>query len=262
MESQDSATLFLFKIWPTVEAKKNWFIGGTIAVVLIVLFVIFLDWRRDQKEVTAGEALSQLVVTAPANTAPAQMAARYLKIAGDYADTLSGQRAQLLGAAALLEAGNHADAQTQFQKFVDTFPASSLVATAALGVAAAAEAQNKPNAVDLYQQVLDTYHDPSAMLSAQFALGRIYEHQAKITEALRFYQQVARSAPRTTLGQEAGVKVVELTAALPPKTMLPAPSPAAADVAAKLNAIIATSTNAAKSNASPVVKFPLTAPAK
>jgi predicted negative regulator of RcsB-dependent stress response len=254
MESQDSATLFLFKIWPTIEANKNRFIGGAVAVVLIVLFFIFLSWRQNEKETTAGQALSQLVVTPPANAAPGQMAARYLKIAGDYSDTLSGQRALLLGAAALFEAGDYTGAQTQFQKFVDSFPASSFASTAVLGVAAALEAQGKPNAADLYQQVLDNYHDPVAMISANFALGRINERQGKTAEAIKYYQQVARSASRTTLGQEAGVKIAELTAAMPPK-VVSSSSTAPADLAAKLNAIIAASTNAAKSNASPAMRL-------
>jgi hypothetical protein len=97
------------------------------------------------------------------------------------------------------------------------------------------------------------------MISAQFALGRINERLGKTSEAIRFYQQVTRSAPRTTLGQEAGVKIAELNAAQPPKVV--SSSTATADVVAKLNSIIAASTNAARSNASPVMKAPLTAPA-
>jgi tetratricopeptide (TPR) repeat protein len=192
------------------------------------------------------------------------MAARYLKIAGDYSDTLSGQRAQLLGAAALFEAGDYAGAQTQFQRFVDAFPGSSQIATAALGVAAAAEAQGKPNVADLYQQVADTYHDPAAMISAQFALGRINERLGKTPEAIRYYQQVARGVPGSVLGHEAAVKIAELNAAMPPKAMPAAASATsvAADVAAKLNAVIAASTNAAKTNADPAIKLSPTAPAR
>ena len=72
-----------------------------------------------------------------------QLADAYLKIAGEYPGTLGGRRAWLQGAAALFAAGRFADAQAQFQKFLDAHPDGDFSASAALGVAASLEGTGK-----------------------------------------------------------------------------------------------------------------------
>jgi len=223
MESQDTATLYLLKIWPALEANKNRVIGGLIAVVLVILLVLLMSWQRDQKEVDAGQAVSQLMVSSQPNATPAQLAAQYLKIAGDYAGTQAAQRAQLQGAAILFTAGDYAGAQAQFQKFVDADPASPQIATAELGVASCLESLGRTDAaVDAYQKVIGAEGTSPTTLSAQFALGRIMEGQGKISEALKYYQPLARSVPNTTLGHQAALKAAELNANLAAKTTVTA----------------------------------------
>ena len=215
MESQDTATLFLFKIWPTIEANKKRILAGAIGVLVIVLIGIFFSWQHTQKEINAGQAYSQLVVSLQPTANPSQTADQFLKIAGDYSGTGAGQRALLQGAADLFEAGNYSAAQVQFQKFVDDYPGSPLVAGAALGVAATAEAQGQPAALDDYKKVIENYNDLPSQISAKFAVGRIYEQQGKIPEAIRYYDEVSRSVSGSTLGQQAMLKSMELKATLP-----------------------------------------------
>src|ERR1700678_3625299 len=140
MESQDSATLFFFKIWPAIEANKNRIIAGAVVILLLVLLAVFFSWEKGQKEINAGQAYSQMLVSLQPNSSPAQMADQYLKVATDYPGTGAGQRALLQGAADLFAAGNYADAQTQFQKFADENPGSSMIAIAMLGIATSIEA--------------------------------------------------------------------------------------------------------------------------
>jgi len=232
MESQDTGTLLLFKTLSAIETHKNRFILGAAAVVLVVLVILFFSWEKDNKEINAGQALSQMGVTVQTGMTPAKVAGDYLKIAEDYAGTQAAQRAQLLGASALFAGGDYAGAQAQFQKFIDAYPGSSQLATAALGVASAEEAQGLASAGDAYQSVVDTYHDPASAISAQFALARIDEQHAKLTEAIRLYEQIARSVQGTTLGHQASVKVAELSA------QLSANNNAAAALASKLNALV------------------------
>lgn len=222
MQSQDTESLVYFKIVPALVANKNRIIGGLVAVLVVILLVLFFSWERDQKEVNAGQAFSQVWVSSQSN--PADLASQYLKIAGDYAGTQAGQRAQLQGAAVLFAAGNYADAQTQFQKFADSFPNSALIATAVLGVAASLEAQSKTDAaLDAYRKVLDTYTDETSQLVAKFATARIYEQSGKVSDALRYYQEIAHTAPSSALGQQASLKAVELSATLPKAPAAPAP---------------------------------------
>jgi TolA-binding protein len=233
MESQDAESLFLFKVLPALEANKKPIIVGAVSVVVVVLLVLFFSWQRNQKEVNAGEAFSQVAVSATPNADPASQAAQYLAVAKGYPGTLAAQRAQLQGAADLFTAGRYADAQTQFQKFADTYATSSLISLAVLGVASSLDAQGNLNAAsDSYRNVIENYGSTPAAISAKYALAGIYERQGKIKDAVNYYQEIARAASGTTIGQQAGQRSVELSATLPPAPTAPAPVSAPASTSA------------------------------
>src|SRR5690348_12067969 len=122
MQSQDAATLYFFKAWSWAENNaKRIAVGAGIAAIAILL-ICYYFWQQNQTEITAGEALTQLVVSTSPNTDAGQVAASYLKIAADYPGSPAGDRALLLGAAALFTNGQYAQAQAQFQKYLDTRP--------------------------------------------------------------------------------------------------------------------------------------------
>ena len=112
MQVQDSTTLYLLKLWPWVEANRKWLIGGTAAAVLIIFVIWFMVCHNESKEIAAGQALTQVVISSGAPTADA-----LLKIATEQAGTAAAQRALLQGAAALFGAGKFPEAQAQFQKY-------------------------------------------------------------------------------------------------------------------------------------------------
>jgi predicted negative regulator of RcsB-dependent stress response len=227
MELQDAPAAYFFKLWPKIEA--NWIriaLGGGVIVVAAML-ISYYSWQRDQKEVNAGKALTQFMMTAPRNVNTSQQADLFLKIAGDYQGTSAGQRALLQGAAMLFEAGRYADAQTQFQKFLDAHPDSLFAAQAALGVATSLDAQ--PGKTDLaagaYQRVINTSSDVTAASSAKYALAQIDERQNKLTDALNLYEDIMHNNPNSSLGSEAGLRAMEL------KMQLPSASPSTAPAA-------------------------------
>jgi predicted negative regulator of RcsB-dependent stress response len=211
MQSKDATTAFLFKLWPWIEAnKKRVIIGTGISAAAIFLFSFF-SWQHEQNEIAAGRALTQLAVSIPSNASADQMAGAYLKIAGDYPGTPGGRRAWLQGAAALFAAGKFADAQAQFQKYLDAHPDGDFSASAALGVAASLEALGKLDlAIGAYQRVVKGFSDVVVVNTAKFALARIAEQQGKFTDALNFYENITRSAPGSVLAQEAGMRAMEL----------------------------------------------------
>jgi TolA-binding protein len=149
-----------------------------------------------------------------------------LKIAGDYQGTSAGQRALLQGAAMLFAAGRYADAQTQFQKFLDAHPDSFFAAQAALGVATSLDAQGK---TDLAAGGLPAGHQHLFRRdggdSAKFALAQIDERQGKFAEAMNLYEDVVRYNPNSSLGSEAGLRAMELKMKLP--SAPPSTAPAA-----------------------------------
>jgi tetratricopeptide (TPR) repeat protein len=132
----------------------------------------------------------------------------------------------LQGAALLFEAGRYADAQTQFQKFLDAHPDSMFAAQAALGVATSLDAQGKTDlAAGAYQRVIGISSDAMAANSAKYALAQIDERQNKLTDALKLYEDIVHNNPNSSLASEAGLRAMELKMKLP--SAPPSTAPAA-----------------------------------
>jgi tetratricopeptide (TPR) repeat protein len=240
MQTQDAPAEFLFmKLWPWVEANKNRIIGALAVVVVAMGVLYFVSAQREQREMDAGQALTMLMVKPPAS---GQSAEAFAQVASKYAGTAAGQRALLQAGAALFSAGKYADAQAQFQKFLDANPAGPLAATAQLGIAACLEAQNKPDAVSAYQRVISLFAGTGSVPEAEFALGRLAEQQNKLTEAETHYENAARAAMGGSLAQESGIRASQLKM----KIAAAAPKPAAAVTPAPKPAAPVTATPAAK----------------
>jgi predicted negative regulator of RcsB-dependent stress response len=174
MQTQDAPAEILFKFWPWLEANKNRLIAGVVAILAAWAIYAFVSWRHEQKEVAAGQALSQLLVTAsPGAAGVGQMVDAFARLAAQYPGTAAGERAQLQAAAALFNAGRYADAQAQFQKFLAGNSTSPLASTAQLGVATSLEAQGKPEAVSEYQKVVSRYSGSACEQIAKGALARL-----------------------------------------------------------------------------------------
>jgi TolA-binding protein len=222
MQPQDATTLWLFKLWPWFEANAKRIAFGAGLAAVAVLLISFYAYQQNKKEIDAGQAFTQTVIT-PASGQPADA---YLKIAADYPGTRAGQRALLQGAAALFATGKFADAQAQFQKLLDTYPDSSFAPQASLGVAASLDAQGKNDlAAAAYQRTISQASDPGTLIAAEFALAQIDERLGKTADALNLYSDVARKNPSGSLGSEAGLREIELKNKLP-ATQAPA-APAA-----------------------------------
>jgi len=216
MQSQDAATLYFFKTWSWVEANvKRIAIGAAIAAIAVIL-ICYYFWQQNQNDITVGEALTQLIVSAPSDSDSSQMAAAYLKLAADYPGSKAGQRALMLGAATLFANGQYAQSQAQFQKYLDAQPGGAFSAQAALGVAASLDAQGKTDAAgDAYQRVVNAFPDANAADAARFALAKIDEQRGKLNEAEQFYQEVVHDNPNNLLGSEAAFNAMQLRAKLP-----------------------------------------------
>jgi TolA-binding protein len=227
MQTQDAPAEFLFKLWPWLEANRNKLIGALAAILVVMAVGYFISAQHAQREVDAGQALTMLMVSPPANSS--QAADALAALASKYAGTAAGQRAQLQAGAALFNAEKYPEAQAQFQKFLDANPSGTLAATAQLGVGACLEAQNKTDlAANAYQRVVLAFKDSPSVPEADFALGRIAEQQNKLTEAMTYYQDAARAAMGGSLAQEAMIHASEMKT----KIAAAAPKPAAAPAVA------------------------------
>ena len=224
MQSQETtATDFFFKLWPWFEANAKRLAYGAVFVVIAVFVFSFYSYRQNQNEIAAGQALTQ----ASLSNSSGELADACLKVAADYSGTVAGQRALLQGAAALFTSGKYADAQAQFQKFLDAYPDNSLSPQAMLGVAASLDAQGKTDAaLNAYQHAAGQSSDVNVVASAKFALARLEEVRGKLAEAAKLYEEVARSYPNSSMGNEAGLRAMELKIKSPAAPAAPAPAAA------------------------------------
>jgi predicted negative regulator of RcsB-dependent stress response len=228
MQPQDATTLYFFKVWPWIETNKNRLIVGACIIAAAVCLAYFFSWRHEQSEIAADKALTALFISLPADTGTDKLADLYLGVAAKNHGTLAGQRALLQGAAILFDAGRYAEAQAQFQKFLNDYPDNAFAPQASLGVAASLDAQGKTDlAAGAYQKIINGFADATAVNAAKFSLARIDESQGKLTDAFHDYADVAEhSNPNSSLGSEAVQHAIELKARLPaaPSPTNPAPA--------------------------------------
>jgi TolA-binding protein len=111
----------------------------------------------------------------------------------------------------LFIAGKYAEAQTQFQKYLDAFPDSDFTAQASLGIAASLEAQGKIDlATVAYQKAINQSAPVSVAVNAKFALARIAQQQGKIADAEKLYEDIAKQNQGSPYAQEAAMRAMEL----------------------------------------------------
>lgn len=215
MQSQDVSAEFLIKFWPWFEANRKRIIGTAMVVGVILIAWYYVTTQQAQKTVDAGQAYTALQLNLPPNPTAQQVADEFLQMAGRYSGTLAAQRAQLQAAAVLFDAGHYADAQAQFQKFLDGNTGSPFSAAAQLGVAASLEAQNQPDqAVVAYRAVMASHPDSAEVLPARFALGRVLAAQGKLSEAASYLEEVAQAQLAGSLAQEAAGRLAQIQATL------------------------------------------------
>jgi len=227
MQSQDAQTAVLLKVWPWIQTNKTRLIVITAVVVVVAFIYSYIVWNSDQKEIAAGQAVSQVASAASETAVPAQTAETYFKIANEYPGTIAGRRAWLQGASALFEAGQYPDAQTQFQKFLDAHPDGEFSAQATLGLAATYEALgNVEKAASEYQQVINGFSsDVVSGNMAKLALAQIDARQGKVADAQNLYDSIARTEViGPFLQQQVQLARVELRTQAP-ATVVPAAKP-------------------------------------
>ena len=204
MQSQDATDTFLIKWWPQIEANKDKIMAVAGGVAAVIVIAAFVSWRHEQTQIAAGEAMTRATLTLLPNSDPSRLADTYLGIADQYQNTPAGKRSLLQGAAALFTEGKYTDAQAYFQKYLQAYPDDEFAGQAALGVAKCYEAEEKLNdAAGAYQHVIDDFPDAQAVIDAKFSLAQVDLQQHSYANALQLFQEVAKSDPYGTLGNEA-----------------------------------------------------------
>jgi len=211
MQTQDAPAEIIFKLWPWLEANKQRLIVVAVAVAAAVGIYYFIAEQHAQKEVEAGQALTQLLVNPPANAGAVPMANAFVQLAAKYAGTAAADRASLQAATTLYAAGSYDQAQAQYEKLAAGRSTGALAAIANLGLAASLEAQGKlDNAAQIYRKVMTDFAESSVAIPAKFSLARVLAAQGKLNDALNYYSDVARSPQAGSLGSEAAMHASEI----------------------------------------------------
>lgn len=220
--------------WIEVNKQRIMVAAGILAVAGFVAGIVL--HFRNQKEEEASLAL--VALTRPLDTARADWTAKsgdFLAIAEKYSGTSAAERALILGAGQLFLEGKPADARTKFEQFVSTFPNSELIPTAQLGIASSSDALNElDKAVQGYQQVITSYSTDPAATQARLSLGLLYETKNQPAEALKIYDEMARSGQNSVWTPEVSFRREQLLVKHP--ELAPKPAAAAAPAVPMLNA--------------------------
>jgi len=205
------------RLWAWFETNRKPAILGGGAVAAVALIAWFVAWQHDEKQIAAGNALSDVSARQIGGGAPRPDAANaFLSIAASYPNSSAGARALLLAAGSLFTESKFSEAQAQFEKFAREYHDSPYMGEASLGIAASLDAQNKNDAaIAAYKDLVDHHPNEIVIPQAKFALARLYEAQNKAELARDLYQDVERALPYSSLGNEAGLRVEELQTKYP-----------------------------------------------
>lgn len=211
MESNVAQLPLSHRAWGWFEKnQKPALMGATIAVVL-GLVVWFLLWRSGERQVDAGNALSNVGLNQAMSASAAPSAQPYLKVAQDYPNSRAAARALLLAGSALFSEGKYSEAQAQFDKFSKEYHDSPLLGEALVGIASCLEAQGKTEqAITAYKDIQARHPNDSVIPQVKFSLGGLYEAQKRPELAREMYRQVAEESRMTLLGSEASLRLGEL----------------------------------------------------
>ena len=225
MQSNVAELPLSHKAWAWFESNKKQAIYGAVLLAAVGLIVWFALWQRDEKQIAAGDALSDVAAGQFDSTVARSGAAEaYLKVAGQYPNSQAGARALLMAAASFFTDGKYTEAQAQFERFTREYPGSPLMGEALLGVASCLEAEGKTDqAVTAYKELITRHPSETVIPQAKFALASLYETQSKPEQARELYEEVARAAPFASFGNEAGLRVEELEVKYPNLTAPVAP---------------------------------------
>lgn len=207
MSRETTESSWLYELLAWVEVNRKRLIVAGISLIVVIMAIYVYVWMRGQTQLEASRALYSLKPPTQRDTNQVATPADYLKVAHAFPDTSAGQQALLLAAVHLFGNGHYAQAQAQFQAFLDQYSSSPFASTAALGVATCLDAQNKVSqARQAYQSVLDHYPNDAATIRAKFALAALDESQNKPEQALQIYDELNQPQRYPAAAMEANVR--------------------------------------------------------
>lgn len=197
------------------EANKKQTLWGAGVLLVVGTIIAFSLYRQNEAEIAASEALSSVAMP-QASGARTDTVEGYLKVAATHPRSKAGARALLLAAGGLFVDGKYDEAKTQFERFRREYSDSLFMGEALLGIAACLDAQGKTrDAMAAYKDLMDHRPGDSNVPQAKFALARLHQAQNEPEQARNLFEDVERSQPYGSLGDEARMQLEELKTKFP-----------------------------------------------
>jgi TolA-binding protein len=205
------------KAWAWFEANKKQTLWGAVIIVALGVIIAFFLYRQNEADIAASETLSNASIPQMSGTGSrADTAEAYLKVAATYPKSRAGARALLLAAGSLFVDGKYPEAKAQFERFKRDYSDSPFLGEALFGIAACLDAQGQTReAMAAYKDVIDRHSGDSNVPHAKFALGRLYETQNEPEQARNLFEDVDRTDPYGSLGDEARMRLEDLKTKYP-----------------------------------------------
>ena len=198
------------------ENKKNISIGLTIAVVLIIVSVVYINNRNanNEKATTDLGKVYQYFDSGQYQLAidgvPQQNIVGLKSIVEEYGSTPSGEMAKFYLANAYFQLGKIDKAMTQFEDFS---PGGEILAASRLaGIAACHEAKgNWKEAAGNFEKA-STNHEPDAEAAENLNnAARNYALAGDKEKALTLYKKLKKNYPTTTFARDADRYIAQLS---------------------------------------------------
>ena len=141
MQSNVAQLPLSHKLWAWLETNKKPALVGAGILDVAGLLIWFLTWQHDEKQIAAGNALSDIAAgQVGSGSSRPDTANAFLNVAASYPNSPAGARALLLAAGSLFTEGKFSEAQAQFEKFNREYHESPFMGEALLGIATSLEA--------------------------------------------------------------------------------------------------------------------------
>ena len=227
MESDAGQIPISHKALAWFEANKKQTLTGAGVLLVVGVIVAFFLYHQNEAQIAASEALSMVAMPQLTGAgARADTVEAYLKVAATYPNSGAGARALLMAAGGLFVDGKYDDAKAKFEQFKRDYADSPYMGEALLGIAACWDAQGKKTeAMAAYKELITRRPGDSNVPNAKFALGRLHAAQNEPDQARTFFEDVERTEPYGSLGDEARMQLEELKTKFPkllaPVTAMP-----------------------------------------
>src|SRR5215472_13153315 len=108
METETIELPLMHQLWAWFETNKKQASIGAGVIVVAGIIIWFIAWQRDQKQISADEAVAAVTMMPTVQgTARPDSAEAYMRVAGEYPNTTGGTRALLLAGGTYFTDGNY-----------------------------------------------------------------------------------------------------------------------------------------------------------